>query len=160
MIFTLLFNIAVSSMFFFQRWQWQSVGYDPVKDVKFCFRTSTLSWRPNIWSSVSALSWLLKMCSSVPHFRLALTVKDLKFSFRTSALPWLANVWSFALRTLLCQDFRRSQVPLPNLFCQDFQQVKFRFCMSSLPGPPKMWSFAYVLPFCLDCQRSEVGRLH
>ena len=42
MVFTLSFNIAVTSDIL-QHWQWQSVGYGPVKAVKICFHTSSLT---------------------------------------------------------------------------------------------------------------------
>ena len=54
MVFTLSFNIAVSRVIL-QHWQWQSVGYGPVKDVKICFRTSNLTWLSKICSAASAL---------------------------------------------------------------------------------------------------------
>ena len=96
MVFTLSFNIAVSRVII-QHWQWQSVRYGPVKDVKFCFRMSNLTGLSKICSSTSALSWRLKIWFSastlllcldcqrpdvpLPHFRSALTAKDLKFRF-------------------------------------------------------------------------------
>ena len=54
MVFILSFNIAVSRVIL-QHWQWQSVGYGPVKDVKICFRTSNLTGLSKICSAASAL---------------------------------------------------------------------------------------------------------
>ena len=84
--------------------------------------------------------------SPLPHFNSAGTSKDMKLRFRTSALPWLPKNWSSAFRTSpgtglersrssstlvlpglpnmdksnsafhLCQDFQRSEIPLPH-FC-------------------------------------------
>ena len=126
------------------------------------------------------------------YFRPALTAKDMKFSFRTSALPRLLKVWSFAStlplcndwqrcevrlsKLLFCQDFERSQVPLPHLFIQDFQRcegplshfifagtskdVKFRFRTSALPWLSKIWSSASPLTLCFNCQKCEIPLPH
>ena len=177
MVFTLSFNIAVSRVIL-QHWQWQSVGYGPVKAVKIC------SARPTWLGCQSA--WL--------HFRSVLTAKDLKFRFHTSALPWLPKTWCSASTFPLFLDWQRSEVPrphfrsaltaknvkfrfcirisalplLPNMWSSAFRtcsartskDVKFRFRISSLPGLPMICSFASALSLSLDCQRSEDRLLH
>ena len=138
------------------------------------------------WCDTSLRSALL-LCKffrrcEVPllHFRPSLIAKDMKFSFRTSALPGLLKVWSFVStlplylnwqrceirlsKLLFCQDFERSQVPLPHFFDQDFQRcesppphfisagtskdVKFHFRTSALPWLSKIWSSASPLTLC------------
>ena len=156
MVFILSFNIAVSRVIL-QPWQWQSVGYGPVKMLR---------------SSSARPTWLDCKRSAVllPHFRSVLTTKDLKFRFHTSALPWLPKTWCSTSALPLCLDCQRSEVPLPLCpYCQrsevphphfhsalSAKNVKFRFRTSALPWLPKMWSFASALPLCLDWQRSEV----
>ena len=125
------------------------------------------------------------------HFRPALTAKDMKFSFRTSALPGLLKIWSFASthplcldwqrceirlsKLLFCQDFERSQVPLPHLFDHDFQRcegplshfisagtskdVKFRFRTSALPLLSNVWS-SFPLILSCNCQNCEISLPH
>ena len=152
MVFTLSFNIAVSRVII-QHWQWQSIRYGPVKDVKSCLRTSNLTVLWKICSSTSALSWRQKI-----------------FRFYTSVLPWLPKTWCSASALPLCLDCQRSEVPLPLcLYCQRSEvprphfrsaftskNVKFLFRTSALPWPPNMWSSVSALPLCLDWQRSEV----
>ena len=160
MVFTLSFNIAVGRVIL-QHWQWQSVGYGPVKTVKICsaltakdlmfrFHISALPWLAKIWSSTSALSFCIdcQKCEVPlphPHFRSAFTAKYVKFCSRASALPLLAKIWSSAFRTCSARTSK---------------DVKFRFRISSLPGLPKICSFASALSLSLDCQRSEDRLLH
>ena len=142
MVFTLSFNIAVSRVIL-QHWQWQSVGYGPVKAVKICCRTSNLTGCQSAWL----------------HFRSVLTAKDLKFPFHTSALPWLPKTWCSASTFPLCLDWQRSEVPRPHFrSALTAKNVKFRFRIrtSALPLLPNMWGSAPALPLCLYWQRSEV----
>ena len=100
------------------------------------------------------------MIVSKPHAYLHTMTKtpDVKFRFRNSALPWLPMMWH-ELRSalLLCQFFRRCEVPLlhfrPALTAK---AMKFSFRTSALPGLLKVWSFASTLLLCLDWQRSEI----
>ena len=170
MVFTLPFNIAVSRVIL-QHWQWQSVGYGPVKNVKICFRTSTLDWTVKVLDCTSALSWRLKIWNSLPHFCYALTAKDLMFRFRTFALPWLPKIWSSTSALSFCIDCVKCDVPLPHfLDCQicevllplflDWQRSEVPLSALVLPGLPKMWSFASAFHLCLDFQRFAVSLLH
>ena len=90
----------------------------------------------------------------------ARTFKDVKLRCRTSALPWLPKIWSSAFRTSarpglersrssstlvlpgipnmdkstsafhLCQDFQRSEIPLPH-FCFALTAKDVKFCFLS-----------------------------
>ena len=101
--------------------------------------------------------------STLPHFISAGTFKDVKLRFRTSALPWLPKIWSSAFRTSArpglersrssstlvlpglqnmdkstsafhhCQDFQRSEIPLPHFcFALTAKDVKFCFLSSAV----------------------------
>ena len=101
--------------------------------------------------------------SSLPHFISAGTFKDVKLRFRTSALPWLPKIWSSDFCTSarpglersrssstlvlpglpnmdkstsafqLCQDFQRSEIPLPHFcFALTAKDVKFCFLSSAV----------------------------
>ena len=84
------------------------------KDVKFRFRTSVLPWPPRSEFQLS-------------HFHFARTSKGLKPCFHTSALPWLPKIWVPLSALLFCQDFERSQVPLPHA-----KDVQFCFLSSAV----------------------------
>ena len=128
MVFTLSFNIAVSR-FILQHWQWQSVGYGPVRDVKLCFRTSNLTG-------------CQRSAVLLPHFRSVLTAKDLKFCFHTSVLPWLPKIWSSASALSL----------LPKIWSST-SALSFRLRTSLLPWLQKICSFTFQV--CLHSQRCE-----
>ena len=160
MVFTLSFNIAVSRDIL-QHWQWQSVGYGPVKAVKICFRTSNLTGLVKVLDCTSALSWRLKIWNStstlllclncqrpdvpLPHFRSALTAKDLNFFVRTFVLHWLPKMWSSASALPLCLDCQICEVLLPH----------FR---SVLTGKDLKFRFPHL--FYQDFQRWEVPLPH
>ena len=110
------------------------------KDLKFCSRTTVLSWLLKIWSSVSALplcgDWnsasASPLCldypwcdtSSVPHFCSANSCEDVKFRFCTPVLPWLPKIWNSASTLLLCQD----EASLPHFrSALNDKDVKFGF---------------------------------
>ena len=91
------------------------------------------------------------------RFHTALTTNDVKFRFRISALPWLPIMWH-ELRSalLLCQFFRRCEVPLlhfrPALSAKDMKfnfrtsallGLKLCFHTSALPWLAKMWNSAF-----------------
>ena len=156
MVFTLSFNIAVSRDIL-QHWQWQSVGYGPVKAVKICFRTSNLT---GLSKCLTALPLCLDGERSeipLPHFCSALTTKDLMFRFRISALPWLPKIWSSTSALSFCIDCQKYEVPLPH-----FRSVWFEVPLSALvlSGLPKMWSSASAFHLWLDFQRFAVSLLH
>ena len=130
------------------------------KCLKLLFRTSTLPWLPNIWSSAfqtsvlpelrtisSSTSALVRpgppnMCRSTSAFHL----KDVKFLVRTFALPWLPNIWSSASPLTLCFNYQKCEVPLPH-----FSQIA-----EVLPSFLKIGSYASALLLCLDCKRCAV----
>ena len=161
MVFTLSFNKAVSRVIL-QHWQWQSVGYGPVKAVKICSRTSNLtglskcltapalSWRLKIWNSASTLLLCLD-CQRpdvpLPHFRSALTGKDLKFHVCTFVLHWLPKMWSSA---------SASALPLC-LYCQICEVLLPRF-RSAFTGKDLKFRFPHL--FCQDFRRCEVPLPH
>ena len=170
MVFTLSFNIAVSRIII-QHWQWQSVGYGPVKEVKFCFRTSSLTRLSKLYSSASALPLCIDGWRSeipLPHFCSALTAKDLMIRFRNSALPWLPKIWSSAsaFRSALtgkdplsalrsASTSKDLKLRFRTCSARTSKDVKFGFRISSLPGLPKVCSFASALSLNLDCQRAD-----
>ena len=124
-------TIIAVSIVIRQHWQWQSVGWGPVKDVKFCFHTSNLIGLPKIWNSAPALSFCL-------------TTNDVTWNpFHTSALSILCKMWS-------------SASALPSCFICQRYEVQLLQISSALPGLLKVWSFASAIPLCLYCQRSEV----
>ena len=71
------------------------------KYVKFCFRTSALSWLAKIWSSA------FRTCS-------ARTSKDLQFRFCTFAQSWLPKIWRSASPLTLCLHCQIWEVPPPH----------------------------------------------
>ena len=109
------------------------------KDLKFCSRTSVLSWLLKIWIPRPHFRSALTAKDLKLHFHTALTTHDVKFHFRISALPW-------------CD---MSSVP-PFCSANSSKDVKFSFQTSALSGLLKVWSFASALPLCLHCQRCEV----
>ena len=158
-----------------QHWQWQSVGYGPVKDVKFCFHTSNLTGLPKIWNSAPTLpfgqttndvTWhpfhtsALPIEVPLPHFCPVLAANDLKLSFCTSALPGLLKVWSFASAIPLCLYCQRSEVPLSVLpLGQDFEKARSSSALV-LPAPPNMGKSSSAFHLCRDFQRCEVTLPH
>ena len=66
------------------------------KIVKFCLRTSALSWLAKIWCSA------FRTCS-------ARTSKDVKFRFRILSLPGLPKICNFASALSLSLDCQRSE---------------------------------------------------
>ena len=169
MVFTLSFNIAVSRVIL-QHWQWQSVGYGPVKAVKICWAvkvldcTSAPSWRLKIWNSASTILLCLD-CQRpdvpLPHFRSALTGKDLKFHVRTFVLHWLPKKFRFRIRTSalsLLPNMWSSAPALP--LCLYWQRSEVPLSARVLPGLPNMWSSASAFHLCLNFQRFAVSLLH
>ena len=169
MVFTLSFNTAFSRVIL-HHWQWQSVGYGPVKMLR------PASARPT-WLDCQRSTVLL------PHFRSVLTAKDLKFRFHTSALPWLPKTWCSASALPLCLDCQRSEVPLPLcLYCQRYEvprphfrsaltakNVIFRYRTSLTAKYVKFCKRTSALPslakcfphlFCQDFQKCEVPLPH
>ena len=112
-----------------------------LKDLKLCFRNFALSLLPKIRSSAFPTS--------------ARPGLERSRSSSTLVLPGLINMGKSTSAFHLCQDFQRSEIPLPH-FCFALTAKDVKFCISSLPGLPKMWSSASALLLCLDCQRSEV----
>ena len=133
-----------------------------LKDLKVCFRSvmtsKDLVRLPHLFCQDFQV-WV----STFPHFISAGTFKDVKLRFRTSALPWLPKIWSFAFGTSarpglerscssstlvlpglqnidnstsafhLCQDFQRSEIPLPHFcFILTAKDVKFCFLSSAV----------------------------
>ena len=143
MVITLSFNIAVSSDIL-QQWQWQSIGYGPVKAVKICFRTSSLT---GLSKCLTALPLCLDGNRSeipLPHFCSALTAKDLMFRFRISALPWLPKIWSSTSALSFCIDCQKYEVPLPHFrSALTAKYVKFCSRTSALSWLAKIWSSAF-----------------
>ena len=145
MVFTLSFNIAVSRVIL-QHWQWQSVGYGPVKAVKICSRTSNLT---GLSKCLTALPLRLDGWRSeipLPHFCSALTAKDLMFRFHISALPWLAKIWSSTSALSFCIDCQKCEVPLLHPHFRSAFTAKYvKFCSraSALPLLAKIWSSAF-----------------
>ena len=128
------------------------------EDLKFCPRTSVLSWLLKIWSSASALPLCIDCQRSeakllhcldylwcefpLLHLRSALTTHDVTWVLiSTSALPILPKMWSSACALPSCLDCQRSEVQLPH------------FCSARTS---KGLKFASALPLCLDCQICEV----
>ena len=162
MVFTLSFNIAVSRVIL-QHWQWQSVGYGPVKAVKDLLPHVQLDWAVKVLDCTSAPSWRLKIWNSastlllcldcqrpdvpLPHFRSAFTGKDLKFHVRTFVLHWLPKMWSSA---------SASALPLC-LYCQICEVLLPRF-RSAFTGKDLKFRFPHL--FCQDFQRCEVPLPH
>ena len=105
------------------------------KDLKFCSRTSVSSWLLRIWSSASALP-LCGDCQrsevTLPH---CLEYQWCEVPLPHLALSWLPMMWH-ELRSalLLCQFFRRCEVPLlhfrPPLTAKDM--VWFDLCFTTL----------------------------
>ena len=135
--------------------------YWTIKDLQFCFRTSTLSRRLNIWFSASTLLPCLdcqKPDATLPHFRSTLTAKDLKFRFRsvftakdlkfrvrTFVLPWLPKMWRSASALSLCLHCQICEVLLPH-------------SRSAVTGKDLKFRFPHL--FCQDFQRCEVPLPH
>ena len=137
------------------------------KDLKFCSRTSILSWLLKIWNSASALPLCVDCQRSevklphcldyqwyevpLPHLRSALTTHDVTWvPFRTSALPILSEMWSSASALPSCHDCQRYEIQLPH-FCsaRTSKGLKLCFYTSALPWLAKMWNSAFqtsILP--------------
>ena len=115
------------------------------KDLKFCSRTSVLSWLPKIWSYASTLPWIPIKRSSASASPLCLECP----SCDTSNVPHFCSANS--------SEDVKCRVPLlhfrPALTCK---YMKFSFCTSALPGLLKVLSFVSTLPFCLDWQKCEI----
>ena len=131
------------------------------KDLKFCSRTSVLSWLLKVWSSASALPLCIdcqrsevtlphclhyQWCEDpLPPLRSALTTHDATWvPFRTSALPLIPMVWSSASALPSCIDCQRSDVQLPHFRTyRTSRGLTLRFRTSFLPWLPKMLSSAF-----------------
>ena len=139
------------------------------KDLKFCSRTSVLSWLLKIWSSASASA--LPLCGDcqrsqvtlphctdnqwcefpLPHLRSALTTHNVtRVTLRTSALSILPKMWSSVFALPSCLDCQRYEIQLPH-FCsaRTSKGLKLRFHTSALPWLAKIRNSAFktsVLP--------------
>ena len=116
-------------------------------------------------------------------FRISSAFKDIKLRFRTSALHWVPKIWSSAFRTSarpglersrssstlvlpglptmdkstsafhFCQDFQRSEIPLPHFcFALTTKDVKFCFLSSAVRS-------CYAVPHkFVRLKRNETGK--
>ena len=110
-------------------------------NVKFSFRTSTLPWLSNMWSSASALL-------------LSLDWQRSEVPLSTLVLPGLPKIWSSASAFYLCLDFQRFAVSLLHFrSILTAKDLKISFSTNTLPSLPNMGSSASALPYCLDCKK-------
>ena len=154
-------TIIADSRVIRQHWQWQAVGWGPVKDVKFCFHTSNLIGLPKIWNSAPALPFglttndLRKMWSSASALPSCIGYQryEVQLLHISSALPGLLKVWSFASAFPLCLYYQRSEVLLSILpLGQDFERSRSSSALV-LPGLPNMGKSTSAFHLCRDLQR-------
>ena len=128
------------------------------KYLKFCSRTSILSSLLKIWGSASALPHCGDCQRSEVTLLHCIDYQWCEVRYSISALPWLPMMWyELSSALLLCQFFRRCEVPLlhfrPALTAKDmkfsFRTSALRLHTSALPWLAKMWNSAFqtsVLP--------------